>query len=306
MSIPSYRKSLTDGRLAASLGEAWRRLRSCELCPRRRRVNRLEGEWGFCRTGRRARVASAGPHFGEEAPLVGPPGSGGSGTVFFSGCNLLCRFCQNWELSWEGEGREVSPAELARTFLALQRQGCHNVNLVTPSHVVPQILAAVALAGRRGLSVPLVYNTSGYDAVETLRLLDGVVDIYMPDLKWAGPAVGKRLAAAPDYWEVAREAVREMHRQVGDLVLDDRGIAVRGLLVRHLVMPGGLAETREVMAFLAREISPETYVNVMAQYRPVGDARELPPLDRRITRAEHAEALAEARRAGLRRIDGAA
>ncbi|MEW6487069.1 MAG: radical SAM protein [Thermodesulfobacteriota bacterium] len=306
MLLPSYRKSLDDGRLAASLREAWRRLRSCELCPRRCRVDRLWGERGFCRTGRRARVGSAGPHFGEEAPLVGPPGTGGSGTVFFSGCNLLCRFCQNWELSWEGDGREVAPSELARTFLALERGGCHNVNLVTPSHVVPQILAAVALAARRGLAIPLVYNSSGYDAVETLRLLDGVVDVYMPDLKWASPEVGERLAAAPDYGDVAREAVREMHRQVGDLVLDERGVAVRGLLVRHLVMPGGLAGTREVMAFLAREISPHTYVNVMAQYRPVGDARELPPLDRRVTRAEHAQALAEARRAGLRRIDGLA
>jgi putative pyruvate formate lyase activating enzyme len=303
VSIPSYRKSLEEGRLSASLREAWRRLRSCELCPRRCRVDRLRGERGFCRTGRRARVASAGPHFGEEAPLVG---AGGSGTVFFSGCNLLCRFCQNWELSWEGEGREVSPAGLAGTFLGLERRGCHNVNLVTPSHVVPQILAAAALAARRGLTVPLVYNSSGYDAVETLRLLDGVVDIYMPDLKWASPEVGERLAAAPDYGEAARAAVREMHRQVGDLIVDERGVAVRGLLVRHLVMPGGLAGTREVMAFLAREVSPDTYVNVMAQYRPVGDARELPPLDRRVTRAEHADAVAEARRAGLWRIDGAA
>lgn len=303
MPIPACLKSLEDGRLGASLREAWRRLRSCELCPRRCRVDRLRGERGFCRTGRRARVASAGPHFGEEGPLVG---TGGSGTVFFSGCNLLCRFCQNWELSWEGEGREVSPTELARTFLGLAGRGCHNVNLVTPSHVVPQILSAAALATRRGLAIPLVYNSSGYDAVETLRLLDGVVDVYMPDLKWVDPEVGERLAAAPDYWDAAREAVREMHRQVGDLVLDERGVAVRGLLVRHLVMPGGLAGTREVMAFLAREISPRTYVNVMAQYRPVGDARELPPLDRRVTRAEHAQALAEARRAGLDRVDGPA
>jgi len=301
MFVPAYRKSLEDGRLAVSVREAWRRLRACDLCPRLCGVDRVTGECGFCRTGRRAVLASACPHFGEEAPLVG---TGGSGTVFFAECNLRCRFCQNWDLSWEGAGREAGLPELARAFLHLERRGCHNVNLVTPSHVVPQILAAVASAARQGFSVPLVYNTSAYDAVETLRLLDGVMDLYMPDLKWVSPDVGERLAGAADYGEVARAAVREMHRQVGDLVVDDRGIAVRGLLVRHLVMPGGVADTREVMEFLAREVSPNTYVNVMAQYHPVGDAQRLPPLDRRPTRAEHAEAVALARAAGLWRIDG--
>ncbi len=303
MPVPAYRRSLADGRLAAATRAAWRRMRSCDLCPRRCGVDRVGGERGFCRTGRRAVLASAGPHFGEEAPLVG---TGGSGTVFFAECNLRCRFCQNWDLSWEGAGREAGLPELARVFLGLERRGCHNLNLVTPSHVVPQILGGLALAARRGLSVPLVYNTSAYDAVETLRLLGGVVDLYMPDLKWVSPDVGERLAGAADYWEVAREAVREMHRQVGDLVVDDRGIAVRGLLVRHLVMPGGLAGTREVMAFLAEEISRDTYVNVMAQYHPVGDARGIPPLDRCPSRAEHAQAVALARQAGLWRIDGIA
>ena len=298
---PAYRESLGDGRLSAAVRSAYRRMRSCDLCPRRCGVDRLRGEKGFCRTGRRAKVASAAPHFGEEAPLVG---SGGSGTVFFAECNLRCRFCQNWEISQEGAGHEMGLSKLSRTFLSLERGGCHNVNLVTPSHVVAPILGAVALAARRGLSVPLVYNTGGYDAVDALKLLDGVVDIYMPDLKWVSPETGQRLADAPDYWEVAKAAVREMHRQVGDLVMDGRGVARRGLLVRHLVMPGGLAETEAVVDFLAREISPETYVNIMAQYRPVGEAHRLPPLDRRPTPSEHAQAVAAARRAGLYRIDG--
>ncbi|GAB4261853.1 MAG: radical SAM protein [Deferrisomatales bacterium] len=299
--VPAYRAALADGRLQRAAGEAYRRMASCRLCPRRCGVDRLRGERGFCRTGRRAKVASAGPHFGEEAPLVGV---GGSGTVFFSECNLRCVFCQNWDISWEGAGDEVGLGELARLMLALQARGCHNINWVTPSHVVPQLLGATVRAARRGLSVPLVYNTSGYDAVETLRLLDGVVDIYMPDLKWISPEVGRELAGAPDYWEVAREAVREMHRQVGDLELDARGIARRGLLVRHLVMPEGLAGTEQVMEFLAREISPRTYVNVMAQYRPMGRARTTPPLDRRPTSKEYAEAVEAARRAGLTRLDG--
>ncbi|MHB8764071.1 MAG: radical SAM protein [Deferrisomatales bacterium] len=301
MTHPAYRGALEDGRLAAAVARAYRGLARCELCPRRCGVNRLRGERGFCRTGLRAKVASAGPHFGEEAPLVG---TGGSGTVFFAECNLRCRFCQNWDLSWEGAGAEAGLPRLARTLLALERQGCENINFVTPSHAVPQLLGAVALAARRGLGLPLVYNTSAYDSVDTLRLLDGVVDLYLPDLKWTDPEVGKRLAGAPDYWEVAKDAVREMHRQVGDLVTDGRGVARRGLMVRHLVMPGGLAGTERVAQFLAREISPRTYLNVMAQYRPVGLARETPPLGRRPTRQEHREAVAIARRAGLTRVSG--
>ncbi len=298
---PAYRQSLADGRLVAAIREAYRRMARCDLCPRRCGVNRLRGERGFCRTGLRALLASAGPHFGEEAPLVG---SQGSGTLFFAECNLRCVFCQNWDISQEGRGEETGLAGLAAAMLRVAARGCHNVNLVTPSHVPAQILAATALAARRGLAVPLVYNTSAYDSLETLRLLDGIVDIYMPDFKWMSRATGERLAGAPDYGEVAREALREMHRQVGDLVVDVRGVATRGLLVRHLVMPGGLADTREVMAFLAREISRDTYVNVMAQYRPVGLARQMPGLDRRPGRAEHLRAVAEAVRAGLHRVDG--
>ncbi len=297
---PAYVRAWRSGRLHDAVRTAYQRLAACDLCPRRCGVNRLRGQTGVCRTGLHAKVASAGPHFGEERPLVG---FGGSGTVFFSECNLRCRFCQNWDISQDGEGVLTPAHRLARTFLWVQAQGCHNLNLVTPSHVVPQILAALALAVRRGLRIPLVYNTSGYDSVETLRLLDGVVDIYMPDLKWVDRAAGERLAGAPDYGEAARDAVKEMHRQVGDLVVDARGIAVRGLLVRHLVLPGGLAGTREVMRFLAREVSPRTYVNVMAQYRPVGEAHRLPPLDRRPTRAEVAEAVRIAREEGITRLD---
>ncbi|MBI5016160.1 MAG: radical SAM protein [Deltaproteobacteria bacterium] len=298
---PRYLQSLREGRLRRAAREAFHRLSSCDLCPRCCRVDRRREELGFCRTGLRARVASAGPHFGEEAPLVGV---GGSGTIFFSECNLRCSFCQNWEISEGGEGAERGLADLGRLMLDLQRRGCHNLNLVTPSHVVPQILGAVCHAARRGLSIPIVYNTSAYDTVETLRLLDGVVDLYMPDLKWVDREVGERLADAPDYWEVATAAVREMHRQVGDLVLDEDGIARRGLLVRHLVLPGGLAGTPRVLQFLADEVSRGTYVNVMAQYRPAGEAHRHPPLDRRVTRKEHAEAVEAARRAGLTRLDG--
>jgi putative pyruvate formate lyase activating enzyme len=296
---PVYRASLSIGRLASATAEAYRRLACCELCPRLCRVNRLRDERGFCRTGLRAKVASAGPHFGEEAPLVG---TAGSGTIFFSECNLRCAFCQNWDISQEGEGREAGLPALAGHMLRLQDRGCHNVNLVTPSHVVPQILGATALAARRGLSVPLVFNSSGYDLVETLRLLEGVVDVYMPDLKWVEPAVGERLAGAPDYWEVASAAVKEMHRQVGDLVVEN-GVARRGLLVRHLVMPGGLSGTDRVAAFLAKEISGDTYVNVMAQYHPAGEACGMPGLDRRITGQEYADAVAAVRAAGLHRLD---
>ncbi|NOY45320.1 MAG: radical SAM protein [Deltaproteobacteria bacterium] len=296
----SYVTAWRTGRLKAAVRAAYRRLAACDLCPRRCGVNRLRGERGVCRTGLHAKVASAGPHFGEERPLVG---HGGSGTVFFAECNLRCRFCQNWDISQQGEGSETPVHRLARIFLWIQGRGCHNLNLVTPSHVVPQILAALGLAAARGLRIPVVYNTGAYDAKATLELLDGVVDVYMPDLKWTDPEVGARLADAPDYWEVAREAVAEMHRQVGDLEIDDRGLAVRGLLVRHLVLPGGLAGTREVMAFLAERISPRTYVNVMGQYRPVGEAHALPPLDRRVSRAEVAEAVRIARAAGITHLD---
>jgi len=245
-------------------------------------------------------VASAFPHHGEESCLSG---WGGSGTIFFSSCNLRCVFCQNYDISWGEEGRPVGPEELAGIMLALQRQGCHNINFVTPSHVIPQILEALPAAVEGGLRIPLVYNSSGYDAPEGLELLDGVVDIYMPDFKFWDPAVARRLAAE-DYPEAARAAVREMHRQVGDLVVDAQGLAVRGLLVRHLVLPGGLAGTAEVMRFLAG-LSRNTFVNLMGQYRPegrVGVGGAFAEIDRRIGRGEMEEAYRAAREAGLHRF----
>jgi putative pyruvate formate lyase activating enzyme len=297
---PIYISTFQQGVLAAKTRAAWKKMRCCTLCPRRCRVDRLAGQTGICRTGRSAVVSSIGPHFGEEAPLVGRRGSG---TIFFGHCSLLCRFCQNFDISHGGAGDPVSLAQLADMMLALQGQGCHNINLVTPSHVVPQILAAVAAAVPKGLSLPLVYNTSGYDQVQTLELLDGVIDIYMPDFKFWDPAVAHAVCRARDYPAVARAALKEMHRQVGDLRLDSDGVARRGLLVRHLVMPHGLAGTPAVMAFIANEISPDTYVNVMTQYRPCGRAFEDPLLADTPTQGDFEDAFEAARAAGLTRLD---
>jgi putative pyruvate formate lyase activating enzyme len=260
----------------------------------------LSDEKGICRTGLRAAVSSYAPHFGEESPLVG---TGGSGTIFLTHCNLLCVFCQNYEISHLGQGIETDEGQLASMMVSLQRQGCHNINFVTPSHVVPQLLAALPKAIDKGLTLPLVYNSSGYDALETLKLLEGVVDIYMPDFKFWSRESGKLYAKAPDYAEVARTAIVEMHRQVGDLVMDEEGVAVKGLLVRHLVMPGGLEETRGIVRFLAREISVDTYINVMDQYRPCGKASKYPPIDRRLSNDEYLEAIKLARDEGLHRLD---
>lgn len=299
---PGYVNLTETGELAQRAQQAVAALADCTLCARQCHADRLDPARprSYCRTGRRARVSSHFAHHGEEDCLRGWRGSG---TIFFSHCNLRCDFCQNFELSWQGEGREVTADELAGMMLRLQERGCHNINLVTPSHVVPQILEALLLAARGGLRLPLVYNTGAYDHVDTLRLLDGVVDIYMPDFKFWDPAVSKELANAEDYPEVARRAIREMHRQVGDLELDGRGLARRGLLVRHLVMPRGRAGTREVMRFLAREISPNTCVNIMAQYRPAGHAGRHPAIDRPITLDEYHDALAAAMEEGIRRLD---
>jgi putative pyruvate formate lyase activating enzyme len=297
---PSYLSLHKKGILKERIEAALDRLVSCELCPRRCKVNRLQDEKGFCKTGRKAWVSSYNAHFGEEAPLVG---RGGSGTIFFTHCNLMCVFCQNYDISHLGMGYEVSPEQLAKMMLELQNIGCHNINFVTPSHVVAQILEALPPAIEGGLRIPLVYNTGGYDRVETLRLLEGVVDIYMPDIKFMDSDVSKRFLRAPDYPEVVREAVKEMHRQVGDLILDSRGIALRGLLVRHLVMPRGMAQSHEVMEFLAQEISKDTYVNVMDQYRPCGQADMYPEISRGIMPEEYQEAVDAARKAGLHRLD---
>ena len=300
MCEPGYVGLQRSGVLRQRARAAWERLAACDLCPHRCDANRLAGEHGVCQSGSAAVVASHGPHFGEEAPLVG---LGGSGTVFFGFCNLKCEFCQNYELSQLGEGRVVTPDGLAEIFLRLQDDGCHNVNLVSPSHVVPQFLAALEIAAARGLRLPIVYNTGGYDSIETLALLDGVVDIYMPDMKYSDAAVAWRFSRVKDYPEANQAAVREMHRQVGDLVVDERGIAQRGLIVRHLVMPEGLAGTRAIAKFIAQDISAHTYVNVMAQYRPCYRAQRHPALSRPLMAQEFRQAIEAAWEAGLRRFD---
>jgi putative pyruvate formate lyase activating enzyme len=296
----AYRALHRQGALAERAEAASALLSDCTLCPRLCHADRFAGREGRCRTGARPVVSAAHPHFGEEAPLSG---RGGSGTIFFGSCNLLCVFCQNWSTSRAVDAREVSARDLGELMLALERQGCHNINLVTPSHMVPQILAALLHAVEAGLSAPLVYNTSGYDRVETLRLLDGVIDIYMPDVKFLNHASGRRYADAEDYPDVVRAAVAEMHRQVGDLVVDEEGLARRGLLVRHLVMPGGLEDTREVCRFLAHDISEDTYLNLMDQYRPCGVSSRFPEIARMITTEEFDRALEAARLEGLRRLD---
>jgi putative pyruvate formate lyase activating enzyme len=297
-SYPSYRKLLADGRLEARVEAAYARLEACDLCPRMCRAARPRGETGVCKGGILARVSSTGPHFGEESPLVG---QNGSGTIFLTGCSLGCAFCQNYDISHCLDGREVSPRELAGMMLALEDMGCHNINLVTPTHFVPQIMRAVGLAASDGLGLPMVYNCGGYETVETLRLLEGLVDIYMPDFKFWESASGERYSGAPDYPQVARMALKEMQRQVGDLIVED-GLALRGLLVRHLVMPGGFDESKQILGFIARELSRDAFVNVMDQYRPCHRADQFPEIARRPTDAEFQGVLEAARAAGLVRI----
>lgn len=291
------------GALEAKVEGARAELVRCRACPRDCEVDRLADETGTCGVGRHAVVASAFPHHGEEDCLRGRRGSG---TIFFAGCNLRCVFCQNWEISQRVEGREVDAEDLAGIMVALQERGCHNVNLVTPEHVVPQVVEALAVAIPAGLRIPVVYNTSAYDAVASLRLLDGLVDVYMPDLKVWEPATARRLLRASDYPEVARTAIAEMHRQVGELVVDRDGLAVSGLLVRHLVMPSLVEESRAIVRWIAEEISPDTYVNLMGQYRPehrVPGSARFADIDRRPTGAELAAVRAAARAAGLWRLE---
>lgn len=296
----AYLKACRAGILRERIEAALSMLERCVLCPRNCNVNRLQDERGLCRTGRYAAVSSYGPHFGEEDPLVG---SHGSGTIFFTYCSLCCVFCQNYDISHQGEGYEVRPQDLAAIMLQLQGRGVHNINFVTPSHVVPQILEALPGAIDAGLHIPLIYNSGGYDSVAALSLLDNIFDIYMPDLKFADAAVAERYCKAPDYPEKAHAAVKEMHRQVGDLIIDEEGVAVRGLLVRHLVMPEDKAGTGTLMRFLADEVSQNTYVNIMDQYRPCGDAARFAELGRAITRAEYQKALQATQDAGITRLD---
>jgi putative pyruvate formate lyase activating enzyme len=286
------------GLLAERVEEARARLEACDLCPRGCGANRLAGERGACGGGAAAAVSSAGPHYGEEPPLVG---RGGSGTIFFTHCGLRCVFCQNCDISHLGEGREVTAPELAAAMLELQRHGCHNINFVTPTHYLPQILEAVGIAAGMGLGVPLVWNCGGYESVEALVLLEGVVDMYMPDVKFGKAGRAERYCDAPDYFERAQEAVREMHRQAGDLVIGPEGLARRGLLVRHLVLPASAAGTEEVVRFLAEDVSRDTYVNIMDQYRPCFRAGEFPEISRRVRAEEFTAAAEAARKTGLHR-----
>ncbi len=275
-------------------------LEECRLCPRQCAVDRLNNEKGFCKTGRKAKVASFNAHFGEEAPLVGRLGSG---TIFFSSCNLRCSFCQNYEISHLDEGAEIEAKDMAAIMIELASRGCHNINLVTPTHVVPQIMEAILLAVEHGLTIPIVYNCGGYERVETLKLLRGIIDIYMPDFKFWDQKWAERYCNAPDYREMAVGALKEMHAQVGDLKIDENGIAERGLLVRHLVMPHGISGTKEVMEFLSKEISDNTYVNIMDQYRPCGTAHQDEYINHRISSKEYSAALEWAKNAGLKRLD---
>jgi len=300
----TYVDPCSSGLIGHRIQTAWQTLSSCRLCPRRCKKNRLAGEAGYCRTADRAVVASYGPHFGEEAALVG---SHGSGTIFFGHCNLGCVFCQNYDISHgvddDAVGEEVTPLQLAEIMVELQEMGCHNINFVTPTHVVPQILKALPLAVARGLHLPLVYNSSGYEEVETLQLLDGIIDIYMPDFKFWRPASAARYCGARHYPQQAIKAIEEMQRQVGSLTLDRKGVAERGLLLRHLIMPGCLEETRQILRFIARKISPATYVNIMGQYHPCGLAHAFPEIDRQITAEEYEQALHYAEEAGLTRTE---
>lgn len=296
---PAYLDLLDNGLLDDRIRRAQKLLSPCTLCPNNCKADRAAGKVGLCRTGMLARVHGWCAHPGEEAVISG---WNGSGTIFFSGCNLRCVFCQNFEVSQLLSGSEMTAGDLAAVMLELQERGCHNINLVSPSHVVPQILEALRFAALAGLRLPLVYNTGGYDSIETLRLLDGVVDIYMPDMKYADAAAARRYSQVKNYPSINRAAVREMHRQVGDLQVNAAGLAERGLLVRHLILPNHLAGTGQVARFLVEEISPNTAVNIMDQYRPTYQAGKHPALNRPVTAAEMQSALQSARQAGLKAV----
>jgi len=295
LKYPSY-LNLNEKELDKRIEKAYKLLSPCQVCPRNCKVNRLKGEQGFCRSGEEVIVSSYNAHFGEEPPLVG---NFGSGTIFFTNCNLKCVYCQNYPISQLGNGNKVSLEDLAKIMLALQKRKCHNINLVTPTHFVPQILKSIKSAIKMSLHIPIVYNTSGYEAVKTLKLLSGIVDIYLPDARYADNEIAKKYSSAPHYFEKMKEALKEMHRQVGDLVVNKDGVARSGLIIRHLVLPEGLSGTRKIMHFIAREISPHTYISLMAQYFPAYQASQFPPLSRRINRGEYRETLQAFKEEGL-------
>lgn len=292
------RETLNTNKIKSRIEKGFDLLTHCKLCPHECGVNRIKNEHGFCRSGKNPAVSSFGPHFGEEPPLVG---NHGSGTIFFTNCNLKCCFCQNYDISHLGHGREISEDELSDIMLSLQDQGCHNINLVTPTHFVPQILAALNAAGERGLDIPIVYNCGGYESVETLRILDGIIDIYMPDAKYGNPEKAQKYSGVKDYPEKIRLALKEMFRQVGNFKTDSHGIAVQGLIVRHLVMPNKAAGTEKNLSFIAKEISTDTYVNIMDQYHPEFKASCYPEINRRISRKEFEQVVQLARKLGLHR-----
>ena len=298
---PAYLNLFHNGELERRVQSAYEGLEACKVCPHRCGVNRLAGELGVCKTGEKAQVSSYGPHPGEERPISGRRGSG---TIFFARCNLRCVFCQNADISQLQYGREYETDELAAVMLELQAMGCHNINLVSPSHVVPQILAAVLIAARSGLTLPLVYNTGGYDSLETLSWLDGVVDIYMPDMKFGDEDTARKYSLIPNYPEINQRAVLEMQRQVGDLEISEKGIAIRGLLVRHLVLPNGLANSEAILRFLAQEVSPNVVLNIMAQYHPAFKADKFPLLNRRIKPNEYRRVVDLAKELGLAQVVG--
>ena len=298
MRYPSY-LNLSKDQLNARVEKLFKILEKCEICPRRCWVNRLKGEKGFCKLGELPMVSSFHPHFGEESVLIGEYGSG---TIFFTFCNLACVYCQNYEISQLGVGNEISYEKLAQMMINLQNQGCHNINLVTPTPQVLQIVKALTIAIEKGLELPLVYNTNTYDSLETLKLLDGIIDIYMPDARYSDEKMAIKYSFAPKYPEIMKKALIEMHRQVGDLVVDKNGIAKRGLLVRHLVLPNNIAGSKEIFEFIAKEISKNTFINIMEQYYPCYKASQYPELSRRISLEEYSQTIELAKKAGLKRL----
>jgi len=295
---PSY-LNLSKKELNQRIEKLFKILESCEICPRKCHVNRLKDEKGYCQLGSLPVVSAFHPHFGEESPLVGIHGSG---TIFFTSCNLSCVYCQNYEISQLRIGQEVSFEKLAQMMINLQNRGCHNINLVSPTSHVPAIVKALSIAREQGLKLSLVYNTNAYDSVEILKLLDGIVDIYMPDTKYSDSALALKYSNVPNYFEIMKKAIKEMKGQVGDLIIDEKGIAKRGLLVRHLFLPNNIAGSKKIFEFLAKEISPDVFLNVMDQYTPHWKAGEYPELSRRITQEEFQEVISLAKKAGLKRL----
>uniref|UniRef100_A0A832G6H9 Radical SAM protein n=1 Tax=Ignavibacterium album TaxID=591197 RepID=A0A832G6H9_9BACT len=296
--LPLYLEKLNSNELQQRADVLKKMLEECRLCPNECAVNRIDGETGNCNSTDEVIISSYGPHFGEEPELVGLYGSG---TIFFTNCNLSCLYCQNYDISQLGIGKKISVEELSDIMISLQRRGCHNINLVTPTHFVPQIVQALIIAIEKGLEIPLVHNCSGYESVETLKLLENIIDIYMPDIKYSDNEVASRLSGIKNYWNVVRAAVKEMHRQVGDLHIDRKGIAKRGLLIRHLVLPDNLAGSEKVLDFVADEISKNTYINIMDQYHPAYKSNEYSELNRIIKSDEYQKVLEYAMLKGLNR-----